>query len=293
MGRMRTTRMLLLLSTLAVAALADEEAFQRVLSEFSAAAEHAFDPGAAARLMPALEALVASGDARAVAPIAALVPSALRREEKVRAEIKEIQKKGAKAFDEIRSIDKNLAELDLRERAGSTEVGAQIEQLKIERQQLDASFERAKLATEDRRRLLEQLAQVRNSAADAAAKVLGSVEAGTATATLQALRTTLDAVDPAQALFLVRILRASGQRAAVPVLLDILAHPKTSDAAKLAALQATAVLKTRKGTEALIEVWRRDPRALGLHAREALSMAAQKDLKTPSDAEAWASTLTD
>ena len=70
-----------------------------------------------------------------------------------------------------------------------------------------------------------------------------------------------------------------------------LSLPNRRDFLTCAAASALARLKTKRGTEALLKLWERDPEGVGPHVRHALSMAAGERLDDLDAARAWAATL--
>ena len=123
------------------------------------------------------------------------------------------------------------------------------------------------------------------------AHVLRGLEGARITTGLNGARQVLDIANREQALFLVRVLRESRLTQAEPHLLEVFAHPKVDDAVLRAAQYAIAPLMSRRGAEALLQVWERDPDRRGKHARHALSLAARRNLAGLEAARAWVKSL--
>jgi len=101
----------------------------------------------------------------------------------------------------------------------------------------------------------------------------------------------LDAADPQQSLFLIRILRESALPGATEFLIAMLGDPRTTAPARRRAISALAKIGDPVGIDALLKVWERDPDGEGARVCMLLGLAAKRQLKSLEDARAWAATL--
>ena len=137
---MRTMCRVLPVLVLASVALGQDR-FPAVLKALNLAREKPFSPGARARVAPAVEEIVGLKDARAIQPLAAFVVQTLVAEDRLFREMIETQKRGAKARRRSDEIETQLKHLDVRLRAGATDVAPQIDALKRERVVMDNAFQ--------------------------------------------------------------------------------------------------------------------------------------------------------
>jgi hypothetical protein len=287
MGAMRPMAVLFLL----VAATSAQDRFNETLRRFEKAAVRTPEPGAQATVYPAIEDLVATGDVRAVKPLLSLLVTTFEIEQGLFKTNKDLRKRGAEAFERAKALDGELEFLRLKEKAGDKSVGPEIQKRVDERDKKTRYFEQVRAETTRIGRTIDFVRDVREKLADGCAQVLKGLKDDQLTAGLNGARQVLDIANREQALFLVRVLRTSGLKAAEPHLLEVFAHPKVDDAVLRAAQYAVAPLMTRRGAQALLSVWERDPEGRGKHARHALSLAASRNLTDLAAARAWVKTL--
>ncbi|MGH7162029.1 MAG: hypothetical protein ACREID_00990, partial [Planctomycetota bacterium] len=224
-------------------------------------------------------------------PLARLLAEAMREQERVEEKVKRVQKRGADARERMLALDKEIAQLEMKERAGSADLGPQIEQRIRDKELALRDFDQVQLAVEDLSRQLAWTKELREKLAGICSAILRAQADATAAEGIAALRGALDVAVREEALFLVRILRAAESRAAAPALVDILSHPQADPGCVRAASFALAPLKDRSGTEALIRLWEREPETHGPYLRECLSIASGRRLETVAEARTWAATL--
>jgi len=287
MAAMRRLLPILLLSSLAVA----EDIFPVRLAAFEAARRVTLEPGAQARVYPALEDLIATKDVRALAPLAGYLMETFKLEHASYDDIRETQQVAARAYERVEVLSRELMQLDLKEKAGDQNVGPAIEERVEERQRLEREFNELKGRVESIGRTIEFLQELRGRLANGCVSVLKSLDHMQIEAGIAAVRQKLDVADREQALFLVRILGDSDVAEAEDDLLEILTHPKVDAAVIRQAQYSLAAHLTRRAADALAQLWERDPEGLGAHARHVLSLAAKKRLSSLEEAREWIATL--
>ncbi|MHC4164346.1 MAG: hypothetical protein ACYSUM_19655 [Planctomycetota bacterium] len=278
----------LLLVAVAVSA---QDPFAESLKRFERAAAGIVEPGAQAKVYPAIEDLVATGDVRAVKPLLSLLVATFEAENGLFKTNKELRRRGADAVDRAKTLDGELQFLHLKEKAGDKSVGPEIQKRVEERTKQSRLFDQMRGETVRIGRTIDFVRDVREKLAAGCAHVLKGLEGDQLTAGLNGARQVLDIANHEQVLFLVRVLRGSGSKQAEPHLLEVFAHPKVDDAVVRAAQYAVAPLMSRRGAEALLQVWERDPEGRGKHARHALSLAARRNLADLETARAWVKSL--
>jgi len=276
---------------LCAAAAAEEpakpDAFPPILAEFEAHRATAFDAGARSTIFPALEALTATRDVRAVGPIASVLADAIRADPRLQEAFRTVQKRGAAARDQLDSIGKELTLLEEREKAGATDVGPRIQRLEQERATLSRVFEQVQLEVGDLDRRKLYLDEFREKLSVACSQILGGLAAEQAERAILAVRGSLELSDPTESLHLVRILRDSKLPQASRHLVEIFEHPKAPVPARAAAASAAVALGDRDAWRAAVRLWRRDPEGAGPQVQVALSLVAKRPMVSPDDAEAW------
>lgn len=287
MGAMRSIAFLLV----ATAAVWAQNPFAAILERFEKAAAQTLEPGAQARIDPAVEELVATGDVRAVKPLLRQLVATYERERILFKRVKETQQAGADAVERATDLEKELEFLHLKEKAGDSSVGPEIQKRVEERMKLQRVFDERRGETMQLDRTITFVRELRDKLIVGCAQVLKGLAGDALAKGLETTREMLDLANRDQALVLVRVLRLSGAKEAEAHLLDILAA-KNVDAAVLRAAQyAVAPLMTRRGAETLLRIWERDPEGRGKHARHAMSLAAKRNLADLAAARAWAESL--
>jgi hypothetical protein len=280
----------LLLLCLPVVALA-EDAFQERLQAFEAALPFTLEAGGQARVYPAVEALAATGDIRAVAPLAAYLLETITGERHLLEDARKTQKEAAESSARAETLTKELKQLELKEKAGDRTVGPAIELRVTERSRCQHQCEQLMKVLEQKDRTIGFLRELRGRLADSCISLLKGRKGADAATGIEGVRRALDPADRDQGLFLVRILGASDVAEAEGQLLEILSAPKADEAVRLRAQYALAKHLTRRGAETLLRLWERDPERAGEHARHVLSLAAKRKLETLADARAWVASL--
>lgn len=286
---MAAMRRLLLLCLPAVALA--EDAFQERLKAFEAARAFTLEAGGQAHVYPAVEALAATGDIRAVAPLAAYLLDTIMSERHLLADARKTQKEAAESSALAETLLKELKQLELKEKAGDRTVGPAIEQRTTERARAQHQYDQLMKVLEQMDRTIGFLRELRGRLADGCISLLKERKGADAATGIEGVRRALDPADRDQGLFLVRILGESDVEQAEGQLLEILSAPKADDAVRLRAQYALAKHLTRRGAETLLRLWERDPERAGEHARHVLSLAAKKKLDTLADARAWVASL--
>jgi hypothetical protein len=182
-------------------------------------------------------------------------------------------------------------QLDLKEKAGDRTVGPAIEQRKSERMLLERRAERSMKDIEQIDRTIGFLRELRGRLTQDCVALLKGRKGEEAAAAIGGVRRALDVADKEQALVLVSIFAGSDLAEAEGQLLEILAAPKADRAVRLRAQYALAKHLSRRGAEALLRLWERDPARAGVHAQHVLSLAAKKRFATIEEARAWIATL--
>jgi len=287
---MAAMRRILPLLAAAAVAVADD-AFPLRLQAFEEARAFTLEPGGQAKVYPAVEALVATGDARAVSPVSSYVLETITSERRLLEDARRIQKEMGETMERLEAVSRELAQLDLKEKAGDRTVGPAIEQRKSERMLLERQNERRMKEVEQIDRTIGFLRELRGRLVDDCVALLKGRKGDEAATAVAGVRRALDVADKEQALVLVRIFAASDLAEAEDQLLDILAAPKADRAVRLRAQYALARHLSRRGAEALVRLWEREPTRAGVHAQHVLSLAAKKRLATIEEARAWIATL--
>jgi len=289
MAAMRRLPFLLLLAFPTVA-VADDQ-FPLRLQAFEEARAFTLEAGGQAKVYPALEALVATGDVRAIAPCASYVLETITSERRLFDDLRNLQKQIAESVSREEALDKELTQLDLKEKAGDRTVGPSIEERKSERAMLDRQVDRRTKEIEQIDRTIGFLRELRGRLVGNVITLLKGRTGDEAKTAVAGLRRALDVADKDQALVLVRVFGESELAEAEEQLLEILAAPKADSSVRLRAQYALVPHLTRRGGEALLRIWERDPKHAGEHAQHVLSLAAKKRLATIEEARAWVETL--
>jgi len=287
MAPMRRHILLLLLPAVAVAG--DEYPLR--LQDFEAARRFTLEAGGQARVYPAVEALVATRDVRAVEPLAAYLLETITSTRRTLEDIKQKQKEGEVAHQRADALTGELKQLNLKEKAGDRTLGPEIERRTAERVAAEGRFEQCRKEMEQLYRTVEFLGKLRDMLADDCVTLLKGRSGEEAATGIAAVRRALDVADREQALFLVRILAGSELPEVEEQLLEILSAPKAEDAVRLRAETALAKYLTRRGAEVLLQLWEREPARQGPRVQHVLSLAAKKRLDTIEDARAWIASL--
>lgn len=287
MSVMRPIAILLLVGAAALA----QDRFADTLKRFQKAAAGVAEPQEQAKVYPAIEELVATGDARAVEPLLGFLVATYRTEAGLFETIAKLRGRTNDLNQRVATLDKELEFLRLKEKAGDRSVGPEIQRRDAERQEKMRLAAQARMDTIDVGRTVDFVREVRDRLAEGCARLLKGLEGEQRTVGLNGARRALDIQDREQALFLVRVLRTCGLKEAEPHLLEVFAHPKVDDAVLRAAQYALAPVMTRRGADVLLSIWERDPEGRGKHARHALSLAAHQNLADLAAARAWAKTL--
>jgi hypothetical protein len=287
MSAMRPIAVLLLVA----AGAAAQDRFTETLKRFQKAAAQLAGPGARAKVYPAVEELVATGDVRAVKPLLILLVSTYQTEAGLFKANKALRRRGADAVERAMTLEKELKYLRLKEKAGDASAGPEIQKRVEEFDEKTRLFDHVREESMRVGRTIDFVRDVREKLAEGCAQVLKGLEGEQRNVGLNGARQALDIADREQALFLVRVLRQCGLKEAESHLLEVFAHPKIDDAVMRAVQYAVVPLMTRRGAEALLETWERDPEGRGRHARHALSLAARRNLADLAAARTWAKTL--
>jgi len=279
--------LLLLIPALAAA----DGTFPLRLQDFEEARRFTLEPGGQARVFPAVEALTATGDIRAVEPLAVYLLETITSERKIFEDIQKRQKEGAAAHDRAEVLSDELKQLALKEKAGDRTLGPEIERRTAEKVAAEGRFDQIKKGIEQSCRTIDFIRKLRENLADDCTTLLKGRSGEEAAAGIAAVRRALDVADREQAIYLVRILAGSELPEAEEQLLEILSAPKADDAVRLRAETALAKCLTRRGAETLLGLWEREPEVQGPRVQYVLSLVAKKRLDTIEDARAWVASL--
>ncbi len=281
---------LFLLSCL-VSVAAAEDAFQERLKALDEARPFTLEAGGQARVYPAVEALAATRDVRAVAPLAQYLLETITSERRLLEEARSTQREAADLSTRAEALSNDLKRLELKEKAGDHAVGPAIERCMSERLQCQRRRHELMKGLEQVDRTIRFLRELRDRLARDCAALLRDRAGQEATTGIEGVRRALDPADREQGLFLVRILAASDLDRAEEQLLEILSAPKADASVRMQAQYALAKHLSRRGAETLVRLWERDPQRSGERVRHVLSIAAKKRLETVADARAWIATL--
>ncbi len=286
---MAAMRRFLLFCLVCVAAA--EDAFQERLKALDDAKPSTLKAGGQARVYPAVEALAATRDVRAVAPLALYLLETITSERRVLEGARSTQKEAAELSARAETLSNDLKRLELKEKAGDHAVGPAIERCMSERLQCQRRRDELMKGLEQVDRTIRFLRELRDRLARDCIALLKDREGAEAAAGIEGVRRALDPADREQGLFLVRILAASDLARAEEQLLEILSAPKADAAVRTQAQLALGKHLSRRGAETLVRLWERDPERSGEQVRHVLSLAAKKRLETLADARAWIATL--
>jgi hypothetical protein len=281
-------RILLLHLLLAGVATADDS-FDEHLRVFDEARKFTLQAGGQARVNPALEALVGTGDIRAASPIASYLLETITNVRRIAEDGKKLQKEISDASSRAEALAADLKRLGLKEKAGDRTIGPEIERCAAERAQCLARCDQIMKMYEQVERTGAFLRDLRDRLADGCIVLLKGRKGADAVAGIEAVRRPLDPADREQGLLLVRILGSSGIEGAEEQLLDIVSAPKADEAVRLRAQYGLANHLTRRGAESLLRLWESEPE--NERPRHILSVAAKKRLETIEDARTWVATL--
>ena len=283
---MRIGLVLVVLAAVATATDAVEAALRRLEDVRSGA----IAPGARARVFPVVEKLAESGDVRAVRPLALFLVEVLQAERDVEKLITSTTKRGSAAYDRMQAIDKELVHLRMREQAGA-KVGPEIEKRDRARRGHEDIFRGVQQDVERLGRSVEFAQELREKITIGLSALIRKLSEKQSAAGIAALRQSLDATEQLQSLYLVRILRSSGRPEITTHLVEILTHTKVHESTRRAAALALASRPDKRGVEALLSLWEREPKKAGSYVRYSLSIAARRELADLEQARAWAATL--
>jgi hypothetical protein len=242
-------------------------------------------------VLPAVDALVATGDVRAVAPVAAYLLQTIQNERRLFEELAATQRAAAESNDRVAVLAQELKQLELKEKAGDRMVGPAIEARMSERQRCQREFEELRAKVSQVGRTIDFQRELRERLADGCALLLKELKGEEAGTGIASLRRALDPGDREQALFLVRILSASELAQAEEQLIEILTQPNAADAVRQRAQYALGRCLTRRGADVLVGLWEREPARYAASAGHVLSLAARRRLATLEEARAWAASL--
>jgi len=279
--------LLLLLPAVAVA----QDTFPQHLEQFEKARQSTLKPGGQALIYPAIDALVATGDVRAVAPLATFLRDTIADDRKLLADVQVKQQEAAAAHDRADVLAEEIKQLELKEKAGDRTVGPEIARRESERREHEREFEELRRELDQQCSKLDLLRALRGHLDDDCVTLLKGKTGEEATTGLASVRRALDVADKEQALFLVSIIGRSELPEAEEHLLEILAAPKADGSVRQRAESLLVKCLSRRGAETLLKLWERDPEGEGARAQHVLSVAAKKRLETIEDARAWAASL--
>jgi len=283
-------RPLLPLLLLALLARADDP-FETTLKIFEDVAPNAFTPGSKSRVYPAVEAMVESADPRAVMPLVMLLVDTLTAQDRLQEEIKKAQTRAAEAYRRSQDIERELTVLRVREKAGAVDVGPKIEEREAALRREGAAFRQVREEADRFDRLIAFAKELRAKLSDGAAALLKSLGADKGGTVMPEMRRVLDISEERQSVYLALILRDSGLPSAAPHLLEILQHPKASEATRRHAISGIVPVATPAELEALLRAAEADTPPVRAHALHALGLKAQRPLATVDEARAWVGSL--
>ncbi len=280
---------LALLLLLPGAALAQDK-YRAAHESFMSRRPHFYGAGARSLAYPAVEALITSKDPRAIVDLAAEIPESMKAEEQVRKLVYAEQVRGNEAVLVVSGLEKHIVFLNDKLKAGGSDDG-ELAKKKEERASAQRVFETVVKNVRDLEVRLEYIAELREKLAAGAVSLAKTLEGEPAARVLPRVRAAFDVRDREQSLYLLRIIGACRDPAAVPQLIAILEEPKAHRATVRGAVRALAARKPPAGTQALIALWKRAPEAYGKQIGAALSLAARRQLENPAAAEKWAASL--
>ena len=282
-------RRILLPHLLLAALAAADDRFPERLGAFEEARKATLEPGGQASVNPAVEALAATKDIRAVAPFAAYLLETLTEERRIVADQRKLQKEIADLASRGEALAGDLKRLEFKEKAGDRTLGPVIERTVTERAQCLQGADQHLKSYEQMDRTVAFLRELRGRLADNCAMLLKGRKGAEAAAGIEGVRRPLDVADRELGLLLVRILATSDAEGVEEQLLEIMSAPKADDAVRMRAQYGLANHLTRRGAETLLRLWERHPK--DERPRHVLSAAAKKRLATIEDARAWVATL--
>lgn len=279
---MRCAVLLLFLSTAAVA----EDHFPTDLAAFNGVKDLLTTYNGKDRIYPALDKLIAGGDARAVEHLARYLVHTITVEDTTRVATRKVERQGGEAQDDIETIDKRVGEIAPRLDAGDRSVEPEFKKLMERRKRAARVAEQAGRKVEGLRRTLFFLIDMRTKIATGLAKLLHGLEGEQLTGALAQLHKTFDVAEPRQAKFLVEILRESRLPDVAGDLIAVIDHPKVEPEVRMSAVVALGRIRTVQAYAALVRIAEHDEttRAQILHA---LGMAARRRFEDLKQAKAW------
>jgi len=287
MGGMRAVLLVLPLACLALA----EDTFPVRLRTFEEAREKTLEPGSADSIMRAVEDLIATGDERAVSPLLKYLAETFVLENKIIDRRKASETQRIASTNSKRNLMRDLDFLRAKERAGDDAVGPEIVKRVATMRKLERSLEEAQEQKFFAREALDLVRGVRKKLAAGVTTMLKGLAAEKAGIAVSEASRALDATRREQAIYLVAILRDSARPEAEGPLLEIIANPKVDAAIVRGAQYALVRIMTRKGAEALLRLWEKDPDGRGKNVAHVLSLVARRKLEGPEDARKWVATL--
>ena len=267
-----------------------QDKYRAAHDSFMSRRPYFYGAGARSLAYPAVEALIACKDPRAIVDLAAEIPVSMKADEQVRKLVHAEQLRGNEAVLAASALDKHIVFLNDKLKAGGADDG----ELAKKREELVAAervFETVVKNVRDLEARIEYIAELRERLAAGAVSLAKTLEGEPAARVLPRVRAAFDARDLEQSLYLLRIIDACQDPAAVPQLIAILEEPKAHRATVRGAARALAARKDPAGTKALIALWRRAPDAYGKQIGAALSLAAGRQLADPAAVEKWAASL--
>jgi len=287
MAPMRVPLILLALGAVSLA----QDPFDAAFKEFESIRDDFAASDARPKVIPAVDALVATGDARAAGPLAAFLVATLDKEAKTRETIRDVEAKGADAYGRMQVLEKQIDALERRIKAGQTKLTPERDRLLEERDAKVRAYHAVRGEVSRMSEGLPWLQELREAIAKGCEGVLQGLSGEALESAFAAVREQLALDDQRQALYLVRMLRNARKPESDRHLIAILDSPKATRATLRATISALSVALTPAGAEALMQLWERDPEGSGAQVRHALSMAARRDLASIDEAKKWIGTL--
>lgn len=291
---MRGMRHALALLLLLPGAVLAEDKYQGAHDSFMARRPFFYQAGARSQAYPAVEALIATKDPRAIMDLAEEIPVSMKADEQVRKLVHAEQQLGNEAVLAASALAKHIGFLNDKLKAGGADDG-ELAKKKEERAAAERTFETVVKNVRDFEARLEYIAELRHKLATGAVSLSKTLRGDAAVRILPRVRAAFDVRDREQGLYMLQIIGACPDPAAVAQLIAILEEPKAPRATVRGAARALAPRKDPVGTKALIALWRRsakrDPDPYGKQIRAALSLAAGQQLADPAAAEKWAVSL--
>jgi len=273
-----------LILLLAAAALAGEK---ELLERFRESVADGLGAGNLTNAQQAIEALGAEGGPKSVEALAKYVRETFEETRKQFELIAGYKLHGAEAFRTVERLGREIEHLEKRQQAGATGLDPQIEARKAEVAKSQRVLEGAKRDTTTSGRIIEQIGDLRQAAADTCSAMLARLEGEQFAAALAAVQAPADLGDETESLLLIRTLRHAKRAETAPVLLAIYTDPKTHGAARVEAACAVAFLGERDTIKKLLDGFDAADEAATNRLLHALSRHARRKLESLDDAKRW------